>query len=362
MENKKILFVSYKLCDGGAENVLAKVANHLSYNGNNITILLYQRSDHEYFVDDSVNVISLGTAASKGENNVSRTINRVRAIRSIVKKEQPSVIIPFLDSMVRESVLATVGLSSKVIATVRNSPFNTPSGEFARKIRNLFCMLSSAVWVQNRDQKAYFNKVIQKKTFIVGNPVNEEFLNTKKVYQNKVLKFVTCGRLHEQKNHKFLINAFAEVVQLYPDITLSIYGVGPMEADLKCYISSLGMDDNIFLMGRTNDVCHTLLEYDCFILSSDFEGMPNALMEAMAVGLPCISTDCPTGPSDLIDQKGNGLLVPIGSVDKMKEAICFVVENVDQAESMGIEAKKKMQQEFSEEQIVSQLLERLRNL
>ena len=112
--------------------------------------------------------------------------------------------------------------------------------------------------------------------------------------------------------------------------------------ELNQYIETLNMQSKVFLKGRTNNILEKLLEADIYILSSDYEGMPNSLMEAMATGLPCISTDCPTGPSDIIINEENGILVPVDDVLKMEQAVLMMCDNYDLAKKMGIQAKKDM--------------------
>ncbi len=359
MDNLKILFVSYKLCDGGAERVLSKLANALSGRGIDVSVLLYQRFENEYILNDSVRVLELGEDAHKGRNGVSRMINRVKAIRRIIKRERPNFVIPFLDSMVRESQLAARGLSCKVIATVRNSPYQVPETKGGRLLRNWFCRRCAAVFVQNEAQKAYFSKRIRKKTFVVANPLDDELLFSEKQYSERIHEFITCGRLHPQKNHKLLIDAFAIATKKHPHLRLSIYGVGDEQENLERYIQEKDLGENIRLMGRTDDVRSVLLQSDCFLLSSSFEGMPNALMEAMAVGLPCISTDCPTGPADLIKHGETGFLVEVGDVEGLAEHIVKTVENPKAGIAMGKAAQKKMRALYSQEKIAGALLDNL---
>ncbi len=358
----KIVFVSYKLCDGGAENVLAQVASELARRKHDVEILLYQRNTVEYPIDNNVKLIELGEYSFKGKNGISRSFNRIKAIRKIIKQEQPDFLIPFLDSMARETVLATWGLSNKVVATVRNSPYHTPESKLERGLRNIFCRFASAVWVQNTDQKKYFSKAIQKKTFVVANPVAEALFEDEKIYKDNVMQFITCGRLHEQKNHKMLIDAFTAANHQYPGIELSIYGVGALHDELQQHINNNGMASKIHLRGRTENVKGALLDSDCFILSSDFEGMPNALMEAMATGLPCISTNCLTGPSDLILNQDFGLLIPVNNCEKMTSSIIQMVEHPEIAKKQGQTAKKNICDNYSLNSIVSTLISKLQEI
>lgn len=356
----KILFVSYSLCNGGAERVLASLANQFVNMGVETEVLLYQRNEGEYYLDEKVQIIEMGNEAYHGKNVVARSLNRIKFIRKILKTEQPDVVIPFLDVMVTESKIGAIFLNTKVVATVRNSPFQTPETAVGRFFRNIIFEFCDGVFVQNIAQKGYFSKNIQKKTFVVANPVSNNLICSEKQYSADVKSFVTCGRLHSQKNHKMLVNAFSKFLKKHPDCILKIYGVGPVKKELEEHIVELGLSNNVFCMGRTENVQAVLEQSDCFVLSSDFEGMPNALMEAMAVGVPCISTDCPTGPSDLIENYRSGLLTEVNNADKMADALCYMAEHPDDAIAMGQNAKKYISENYSEKFIADKLLNNLK--
>ena len=155
---------------------------------------------------------------------------------------------------------------------------------------------------------------------------------------------VTLGRVVKQKNHELLINAFAKIAGYYPDENLLIYGKGnrDIEDTLKKKVEALGLEKRIKLMGPTTQVENVLAHAKLFVLSSDYEGMPNALMEAMAAGVPCISTDCPCGgPRTLIRNEMDGILVPTGNCEMMAEAISRLLSEYNTANNLSTSAKKR---------------------
>ena len=151
-----------------------------------------------------------------------------------------------------------------------------------------------------------------------------------------------------------MLDAFKMVLNKYPDSCLDIYGDDQLKERIESYIEDLKISSSVKCRGRANGVAEILRSKDVFILSSDYEGMPNALMEALTVGLPCISTDCPTGPGDLIEDGVTGLLVPIKDSEKLADAMQYMIENPQEAIQMGKKARKFMLERYSSRQITKQ--------
>ena len=328
--------------------------------GHDVGVLLYKRTPDEYALSGNVSVLELETFYSEAIGNpVSRKLGRIRGIRKLVSEYKPDVIIPFLDSMVIETYHATRGMNIPVIATVRNNP--EKSNRFDRGYRNYVLKRCSSVFLQTEDQRRYFSERIRKNSFVVPNPVNEQMLNLgrTRVQHNGIKNIVTCGRLEKQKNHKLLIEAMVYVHNIYPDVRLSIYGEGTEKENLQQMIQDNHAQEYVYLMGRTSQVDKVLNEADLFVLSSDFEGMPNALMEAMACGIPCISTDCPTGPRELIGNNERGGLVPVGDTEKMAGAICEMISNNNRASELGKVAHNYLETFYAPQEIARKLLEEI---
>jgi glycosyltransferase involved in cell wall biosynthesis len=211
--------------------------------------------------------------------------------------------------------------------------------------------LADANFVQNKMQKDYFSKRIQRKTFIVPNPVNPRFFESHKEYRDKITQLVAIGRLNPQKNYPRLIDAVCLVRQSHPDIRLKIYGEGGLQDDIAELIRKKNATDYISLEGRTSDVIGALGDSDLYIMSSDYEGMPNALMEAMAFGMPCVSTDCPTGPAELIGENERGYLADMKSLQSLQDAISYMIDNPAKAKEAGVAAREYMMNGFSAKEI-----------
>ena len=144
----------------------------------------------------------------------------------------------------------------------------------------------------------------------------------------------------EQKDYPTLFKSFQIILQSHPDYTLEIFGDGPDGPTLEEIALKMGIKENVTFHGAQKDAILQAADARCYVLSSKYEGMPNALMEAMAAGLPCVSTDCPNGPAELIEHGRNGLLVPVGDSAKLAEAMLKMIEDTAFAENCGKEAKK----------------------
>jgi len=193
---------------------------------------------------------------------------------------------------------------------------------------------------QTEDAKLFYSKLLKGRGVVIPNPLfvegmPEPYLGTREQ------RIVTAGRLVDQKNQKMLIEAFSIIASDYPNYILDIYGEGPNRSLLQNLILSKQLQDRVFLKGNVPDILERIKKASCFVMSSDFEGMPNALIEAMALGLPCISTDCPCGgPKELISDGLNGMLVKVGNVDNLADCLRRLLSNEKMANEMGSNAVK----------------------
>lgn len=360
-EIRKLTFVSAKIARGGAERVISVLCSSLADLGYQVDLILYERRDDEYSVSPKVNIYLL-PERKNGESKASYFIGKFYHFRKLLKKLKPDVLIPFLPYQVEHSFLVSRGLGIPFVVTVRNNPkFDTPN-EKMRRHRDWIAKHAEAVFVQNQVQKTYFSENIQKKSFVVPNPIQNAILNSEYEFRGTVQRLVSMGRLEEQKNFPLLIKAFAEVKKVHPDLTLNIYGKGSLENDLQRLIDSLEVHDSVILCGRTNNVAETLEQYDLFVMSSDYEGMPNALMEAMGVGLPCVSTDCPTGPKELLGKNERGILVATENVKELASAIEYSICNIIDMKNKAQCGKEYIHKMFSPDKVAKLLVDELEKI
>lgn len=359
---KRIMFISPTITGGGAERVVSVLSSCLADRGYHVDLILYERRNNEYSLSNNVNVFLL-PKEKKGQTKSAYLISKFFYLRKLIKRLKPDVLIPFLPYQVEQCFAASIGLGIPFVVTVRNNPqFDTPNEKMRRR-RDWIAKHADAVFLQNKEQMCYFDADIQKKCFVVANPIQDEVLNSTYLNRGRTRNIVSVGRLEMQKNQKLLIRVFSKVHQLYPEIKLDIYGKGSMESELQNLINELGMEKAITLCGRTNNIVKTLNRYDLFVLSSDYEGMPNALMEAMGVGIPCISTNCPTGPEELIGiQNERGILVPIDDEMAMFNAIMFAVSSGDDMKNKSNLAREFIRENFSSNVIAERMVKEIETM
>ena len=237
-------------------------------------------------------------------------------------------------------LFATVFLSCRKVVSIRNDP-NREYGENIIKkfMTNCVFLLADGCVFQTEDASKYFFNRTRRKSTIIINPVNESFFNTPPSEKRK--NIITVGRLVPQKNHKLLIHAFALISKKIPDEKLIIFGEGPLKSELKKYASDMGIEKRVVFPGSISNVNVELSKAKVFVLSSDYEGLPNALMEAMACGTAVVSTDCPCGgPKYLLKQSNAGILVSCNNADEMAEAISIMM-NKEKNNFYQEQAKKK---------------------
>lgn len=305
---KKIMFYINAIHDGGAERVMINLADYFSRQGYKTILVTSFRDTWEYTVPNAVKRITLEEHEIK-QSKLKRNITRIKRLRKLCKDEKPDILVSFMAEPNFRAILATWGLPVKNLISVRNDPNKEYAGRVGHIVGKYLLPFADGCVFQTKEAKNWFPKRLQKKSRIIYNAVKEDFYH---VERHPVPgEIVTCGRLEEQKNHALLIAAFSKVVERYPEARLKIYGEGSLRGKLQKQIDALGLHEKAFLMGATNHVEKVLETADVFVLSSDFEGMPNALMEAIAAGVPCISTDCPCGgPRDLFGDELKKQLIP----------------------------------------------------
>ena len=333
----KVLFCLGSFTHGRAERVISNLSQSFSKE-HDLSIILTKKSNLSYplpplnlnYLDDD----------SKKNNIIIKNIKRLFKMNKLIKEIKPDIIISFLPEPSYRVLLLKIFNRIPVIVSVRNDP----KVEYKSKINYLLMRFlypkADGFVFQTKEAKKYFPKVIQEKSKIILNPLSQDFIKNEIITKRKK-RIVNVGRLVPQKNHYILIDAISKLPKKFDDYVLCIYGVGPLKDELLSYIKKLNLEKRVFLMGEIDNVQEEIKDASLFVLSSNYEGLPNSLIEAMALGLPVISTDCPCGgPSTLIKNNINGILVPVNDSITLTNEIKRVLNDSNLASKLGHEAKK----------------------
>lgn len=334
----KVAFYINTLAHGGAERVVSVLANSLHARGWDVAVITTKECSQEYNLTATIKRYVLEPSQSK-LGFVRRNISRISKLRKLLKKINPDFAISFMAEPNFRLLLAAKAIDLKTVVSVRNDPIKEYSNRLLRFAANVLFKKANGVVFQTPEARNCFNKEVQEKSVIFFNPIDKEFFDSEYAPQDNLV--INCGRLVEQKNQKLLIDAFKKVVEKNPNATLEIYGDGPLKNTLEKQILDLGLSKNVFLKGLTNNILLVLERCSIFVLSSKYEGVPNALMEALAVGIPCVATDCPCGgPRMLIKNMSNGILVDNDSSDVLAAAIIKLMNNKELSRLISKEAKE----------------------
>lgn len=320
----KICFVIDKLGVGGAERVMTVLANEMIKKGHSVFLIeaSVETPSNFYFLDPCVTHINNLRANKQG------VFKKINFLRKTFKTITPEIVVSFKYMVNFYTHVALFGLHIPHVMSERNNPYTYSDNFIAKHFKKLFYkMAQGTVFQTQMAQDFYFPKKRKNNSCVIPNPV----LVAEDIYRPQNLQFekafVSVGRLAEQKNFPLVINAFSKFVKIQPDYCLKIFGEGPLKNDLLELAKQKKVDDKVIFKGNS-DTWHKEIIKDCaFIMSSNYEGMPNALMESLALGVPSISTDCPCGgPAFLIKNRENGLLIEPNNEDELVEAMLTITE------------------------------------
>lgn len=335
---------------GGAERVIINLCNEFVKREYEVVLLLNLKGKVGYEIDGRVKQIILEEKVDLKRNKLMLHIGYIHEMIKVMKCEKPNVIVSFLPENNIRSILVGKVVKIPTIISVRVDP-KMEGNSFGKKIaRRLLYNYADLVVLQNYGAKDRFGKWFKANCIVIPNFVNEIFLQCPFV-EERSKKIVAVGRLSKQKNFAMLIDAFKrlrEKNEIFKEYILVIYGEGEERGRLEHQIKALELEDKVFLPGNSNKIRDEICDASLFVLSSDFEGVPNVLLEAMALGIPSIATDIPNRAcQEIIKDKENGLLIPVGSLDKLVEAMSYMLINKEEANKMGKNATKYMKNHYS---------------
>jgi len=330
----KILLFIHSLETGGAERVMSLLSNEWAEHGYSISIVTLTSSNKSFYkLHDSIEVIPLDVASeSQGvKDTIIGNYKRISAIKKAILTINPDIVIAF---MTTTNILSTLAakLAKKPIIIAEHSNFYFVTSKAWRLLRRIIYPFSNALIVlteHDREKYDYHSNV-----HVIPNPLVLEH-NHKNIQRQKMI--LAVGRLDTNKGFDQLLKAFSQLNA--KEWHVVILGEGPERSNLEKKILEYNLEKNVFMPGRVTDVEEYYKKASIFVLSSKSEGFPMALCEAMGYGCASVAFDCLTGPSDIIENKKNGILVEVGNIDKLSESIQYLIDQPKEREELGKNAK-----------------------
>lgn len=320
---KKIAIAIPSLAMGGAERVASELANEFVREGLDVKFILLDHNEVYYKLDEKIQVFY--NDYNKDKSSYLRNKARIKKFRKWLKDNSIEVLISFLTSSNFLSILATKNTSIKVYISERSDP-NKTSIKIKIIRRFLYRYCTGAIF-QTEDAKKCFSKTVQKKSIVIKNPIKNDLPNWNSIEKHNE-SIVTAVRLEKSKNIPMLLKAFSKLIQTYDNYQLIIFGDGPEYNSIKDKVQELNIENKVVLRGKSNEWHKEAINAMMFVLTSDYEGMSNSLLEALAMGIPSISTDHPIGGAREVIQNGeNGFLVPVNDREALTNKMIELIEN-----------------------------------
>jgi len=326
----RIAVISHGASGGGSERVATLVANYLASKEHEVFFYAIHSDKREYFIDERVNYVYGDVPKA---NKLICFAKRTGNLRKFIKNENIDVMISFIYD---EGLATYRNKDVKKIFSLRNDP-NQIKGRKLKTVTKLYRDADYVVF-QTNDARDFFDETISSHGVVIPNPIKAdlpEWTNSGKK------EIIAAGRLNAQKNFPMLIKAFAEFYKNHEDFYLTICGDGELKGELETLADSLGVKDSINFTGHVTDLHDRMKDAYMYVSSSDYEGISNSMLEAMAIGIPSICTDCPIGGAKMfIKNDVNGYLVPVGDSNEMAKALAYVADNHEKLDSVSAEARK----------------------
>jgi len=355
-----ILLLTSSMSSGGAERVASTLANAWSVRGNNVTLMptFSGRGECFYKLSPDVHLIYLADFVSSRGRTWVNQINRLRALRRFIATERPDVIVSFLSNVNVAAIIASVGLGIPVIVCEHTDTFAYPvprllglACKFTYPLADTLLVLTDGIANKYVSHGLFLPRIC-----VMPNPIFEQLMTVvhHDSHDGATKRLLGVGRLDNGKQFSVLIRVFANLANRHSRWSLRILGEGPLRAHLQQQIADLGLESRIELPGIVSAIENELVEADIFALTSRYEGFPMVLLEAMAVGLPCVSFDCPSGPREMSMNGQVALLVPLNDEQALEFALERLMLDDNLRQTLGSQARSSVLERYSLDKILEQ--------
>lgn len=392
---KQITLLIKQMVGGGAERVISLLSNSFSERGYDTTLIITHQSLKDAdltYIQKSIRTISLKDEVTKESKNLKRFLmlktrlvgkfdrtilkksddrflikkyevrnyDKVQYLKKYFTRNQENIIVAFLNDSIFLTLLSAQK-RDRVIISERSDPSQSVSSKTNMAFFRTMYDRADQIVFQSSDVMQWYNNRIQVEGRVIFNPLKPDLPGRFNGLRKK--RIVNYCRISKEKNLHLLITSFEKFSKDFPEYELWIYGdaVGEISQryveNVKKSINELDCKNKIHILPAQQDIHHLIRDYAMFVSSSDFEGMSNSMLEAMAIGLPTICTDCPAGGARaVIKDHENGILVPVNDVQAMANAMKEIAGDSELAEKLSLNGTK-LREELSVNKIVNQWME-----
>lgn len=338
---KKIAFYIGSLRKGGAERVFVNLADYFRKEGYEVVMVTQYRFEEEYDLPLGVGRI----LSDIGEEEVTHSrirnfFRRLNKLHAIWKEQKPDLVLSCIGKNNFMAVVSVMGTDTKAVVSVVGEAAEEYPTRAMRMLANLLFPHAAGIILQTERSRAFFRKKVGTRAVVLPNSLNPAFIRPR-YEKEREKEIVSVGRMDKNKNHEMQLRAFAALPPAYSDYTLTIYGDGELRSSIEELADELGIADRVRLPGVVPDVADRIGRASLFLLTSYSEGVSNALIEALALGLPVIATDVPSGGTQELMADGvSGLIIPAGDQKALEDAMEKILGDSAYADSLGREAAR----------------------
>src|SRR3569623_29364 len=351
-----IVFLVSALNCGGSERVAATLCNAWAERGDTVSLILTFSgvTEHSYELLRDVELDLLSEAVGTRRKTAVGDARRLHALRRLSAERSPDVIVSFLPNVNIAAILASAFLCIPLIVCERADPGSYPHPPCWTFLCKRLYRVADVLAVQTEEVAARSAEIYPRlaKVRTIPNPLPEAVASVRRQSETDRKILLSLGRLSPEKQVDLLLNAFAELLPDFPDWDLHIYGDGPTRPMLEKQIREQGLSDRAILKGATKRPWAAMATADAFAMTSNSEGFPNALLEAMGAGLPCAIFDCRSGPSEITRHGRDALLIPQNDHDALVTALAKLMNNESLRDRLGGRAKQSVCSRFGLEAVL----------
>lgn len=354
----KIFMLVSSMQGGGAERVASTLVNAWAARSDSVTLVatFSGRGACHYELSGDVKFVFLADLARQPAKGAMGYLSRVMALRALMRRERPDVIVSFLTNVNITTILASRGLGIPVIVSERTNPLADRRSAFWNMLCRVLYPQANVVTLLTDSVVSPFRRIVPgiRRVAVVPSPIPEALFThcPRSVVEGARKRVIAVGRLHECKQFDLLIDAFASISTNLADWDLWIWGEGPERPNLEAKVARMNMRKRVFLPGVTRSPWAEMVDAQAFVLSSRFEGLPMALMEGMALGLPSVAFDCPSGPRELTRDGQDGLLLPPGDAAVMADGLYRLLSDESLRRELGCKAAASIRERYSLQKIL----------